>query len=71
MDEILLTADGCSSEIEKIKDAEQLRSVRKHCLLLFNHFKREFYNEYLIALQERHLCQHNMSKSETNVLIET
>ena len=54
MDEILLTADGCSSEIEKIKDAEQLRSVRKHCLLLFNHFKREFYNEYLIALQERH-----------------
>ena len=37
--------DRCSSEIEEIKDAEQLLGVRKHCLLVFNHFKRRFYNE--------------------------
>ena len=55
-------------EIEEIKDAEQLRRVRKHCLLVFNHFKR-FYNEYLNDLQERHLYQHNTSKSETDVLL--
>ena len=36
--------DRCSSETEKIKDAEQLRGVRKHCLLVCNHFERRFYN---------------------------
>ena len=61
--------DICSSEIEEIKDAEQLRGVRKYCLLVSNHFKRRFYNEYLNALQERHLYQHNTSKSETDVLL--
>ena len=39
--------DRCSSEIQEIKDAEQLHGVRKHCLLVFNHFKRRFYNENL------------------------
>ena len=51
--------DRCSSEIEEVKDAEQLRDVRKHCLLVFNHFKRRFCNEFLNALQDRHLYQHN------------
>ena len=61
--------DRRSSEIEEIKDAEQLRGVRKHCLLVFNHFKRSFYNECVNALQERHLYQQNTSKSETDVLL--
>ena len=54
--------DRCSSEIEEIKDAEQLQK-RKLSLLVFNHFKRRFYNEYLNALQQKHLYQHNTSKS--------
>ena len=62
--------DRCSSEIEEIKDAEQLCGERKHCSLGFNHFKKMFYNEYLNALQERHLYQHKTSKSETDVLID-
>ena len=59
----------CTSEIEEIKDAEQVREVRKHCLLVFNHFKKRFYNEYLNALQERHIYQQKTFKNKTNVLI--
>ena len=33
----------------------ELHGVPRYCLLVFNHFKRRFYNEYLNALQERHL----------------
>ena len=32
----------CLSEIEEIKDAGQLRGVRKHCLLVFFILKRGF-----------------------------
>ena len=48
------------SEIGEIKDAQQL---------VFNHFEKRFYDEYLNALQERHLHQHNTSKSETDAVI--
>ena len=45
-----------------------VRDVRK-VLFISIYFKWRFYHEYLNALQERHLCQHNTSKSETDVLI--
>ena len=40
-----IATDKCTPHFEELHDIEQLKGMRKHCLLTLNHFKRRFYTE--------------------------
>ena len=61
--------DKCTSHFENLHDIEQLKGIRKHCLLTLNHFKKRFYIEWLNTLWERHINQHRLIKKGACVLI--